>query len=327
MKFSDLKNRAKYNLDVSPEKDQYNQSISKIYKRKSTLLRSFQLAMDSADGTEVFTVDGIPELEWTCAVSNLKDNWNQDKKMFCISNMSNVDVGSIVNWERTKSQWLITLQDYNIADYFKGEIWKINQIIKWKDDTGKLNEAKVYAQGPVESKAKYDDTRSVSIVGKPNDTVEITMSAKDYNEGLKKFNRILIKDKAWKIQVIDDISNDKIIRISLIEDYIDDKDDLPNMIPSNDLDNSFSEELNNEYILGPTDISILDDTIDVKLMTDGNEITKYIGTFKLTTKNHSVESKTGHFTELTLVENEKVLVEYIVGEDKIEWKNRVKGLL
>lgn len=327
MKFSDLKNKSKKQLQTYPSKETYNHQISKIYKRKNTLLRSFQLAMDSADGTEIFTVDGIPDIKWTCAVSNLKDNWNQDKKMLCIDNLSNVDVGSIVRWERTKSEWLITLQDYNIEDYFKCEIWKINQYIKWKDETGKINLAKVYAQGPVESRAKYDDTRSVSIVGKPNDTVEITMSAKDYNNGIKKFNRLLIKNKAWKIQVIDDISSDNIVRLSMVEDYINDNDDLPSLIPYNDLEHLFSEEQNNLYILGPSTINVLDDILEFDLMSDGNKITKYNGIFILTTKNHKIESKIGKFYNLELIENEKITVVYKDKEQEIKWENRVRGLI
>lgn len=325
MKFEDLKNKADKNLQTTPINNFYNTSIAKMYKRKPTLLRSFQQAMDSADGTEIFTFD---YQQWTCAVSNLKDNWNQDKKMIAIDNNSGVKVGSIISWDRTNTKWIITLQDYNIEDYFRGEIWKINHTINWFDELGKKHSADVSIQGPVETKAKYDDTRSISLIGRPNDTLELVMSGDDFKD-LHRFDRIIVGDRAWRIQVIDDISNDDIVRMSLIEDYVNNEDNIQSQTPKPDSNTKIAWDDTERYCLvGPKDITTLDSEIEIRV-SGGTLIPYYEQKFMLYINDKKIkEQDGGYFKDLELKENDKIKITYFYDNWLyIEWKNRVGGLL
>lgn len=323
MNFKQLKNKAENRLNTQPIENKT--IIPHTIHRKHTILRSFQQAMDSADGTEILqTKDGK---EWICSVTNMKDDWNTDRKIVCIDNRSCVDVGDILHWEATNTDWLITLQDLTITDYFKGEFWKINYTIKWVDTKGKLREAKVNIKGPAETRTKYDDTRSITLVGKDNDTTEIMISEKDYVD-LGRFDRVLIKDRAWRIAVVDDISNRNIVRLNLIEDYTSDiRDDLPNAIPYNNRMETPSKDDKKYYLLGPTDLTALDDEIIIKLMHNGDEVFSEKGEFTLYIDEEEIDSNTtGKFINLSFKEKQKIKIIYKNNDLHIEWNNRVKGL-
>lgn len=208
--------------------------------------KSFQQALDSAEGTELFTVWEKGDTDvWKVILKNQKDNWQQDIKYINALNGVGFEVGNTITWQRLGIRWLITWQDYNINEFFRGEIQKAEHMVRWKNEHGQIQQQWAAVQGPIETRAKYEQTRGNTIVGRQNDTVEIWMgsnSPKDVND-LTRYDKINIKGRCWRIQVIDDISNPNILRFSCVEDFNNPvTDDMVALIPNGKIDFAPNEE-------------------------------------------------------------------------------------
>lgn len=214
-------------------RDRMNQEM-----KMNTMEKSFMQALESAHGTEIFSVweEGDDE-QWKVIVRNLKDNWQQDTKYINAPKGVGFEVGNTITWTRLQSRWLVVWQDYNKADFFRGEIQKATHMLKWKNKAGQVQEKWAVVQGPVETKAKYEQTRGESIVGRQNDTLEIWLGRlknTDLND-LRRFQKIRVGNRVWRIHVVDDISNDKILRLSCIEDFVNPSADDPVLLLPNGL--------------------------------------------------------------------------------------------
>lgn len=329
MNINKILEKAKKDYDDKPKKFFVNSYNEIVYKKlqRSTLQKSFLQAMDSAEGTEI--IKDMNGEKWVCAINNLKDSWDKDIKRICIDLKSNTKVGSLVYWEAIKFYWLIIFQDYNIHDYFKGEMIKCNYTVKWRDNQGKLQESLCSIQGPAETRAKYDDTRSASIVGRGNDTLTLYMPSEKAKD-LYRFDRILVKNRAWRINVIDDISNDGIIRMSLVEDFTNKElDDFEGLVAYNFRVTDVGESKNNYYLVGPSTLTPLDTEIKVTVNSDTNpdiEFNKY--NFVLYINNQEIATNnTGVFNNLTLKKKDKIKVIVNIEGIELEYNIKVGGLL
>lgn len=213
----------------------------------NALDKSFQQALDTAEGTEVFTVweKGDKE-QWKVILRNMKDNWQTDSKYISAPLGQGFQVGNTLTWVRTGIRWLVVWQDLNINEFFRGEIQRANHVIRWKNKNGVIQQQWAAVQGPVETRAKYEQTRGNVITGRQNDTVEIWMGAnegKQIVESLERFDRIRISNRTWLIQVRDDISNPEILRFTCVEDFNNDAtDDMIELIPGGKIDFAPNEE-------------------------------------------------------------------------------------
>lgn len=202
--------------------------------------KSFKQALDTAEGTELFTVweKGDKEV-WKVILKNQKDNWQQDIKYINALNDIGFEVGNTITWQRLGIRWLIVWQDYNINEFFRGEIQKAEYMVRWKNKHGQIQQQWAAIQGPIETRAKYEQTRGNTIIGRQNDTIEIWMGAnqpKDITD-LTRYDKINIKGRCWRIQVIDDISNPNILRLSCVEDFNNPvTDDMVALIPNGQID-------------------------------------------------------------------------------------------
>ena len=206
----------------------------------NTLGASFIQALNTAEGTELFSVweNGDKDL-YKVILKNIKDDWDKDVKSINAIKGVGFEVGNTVTWQSVGVRWLITSQDYGINEFFKGEIRKATHLLRWKDSNGFIQEQWAAVQGPVETRAKYEQTRGNAMVERRNDTTEIWIGAnnKEAIKSFKKFSRVMINGSAWEVQVRDDISSENIYRMSLIEDYTNlEVDDLINAIPAGLID-------------------------------------------------------------------------------------------
>lgn len=210
--------------------------------KTNILSRSFERALDSAEGAEVFTVWENGDTEpWKVILRNMKDSWQQDNKYINAPLGKGFEVGNTITWTRTGIRWVIVWQDLNIDDYFRGEIQRANHVIRWKNKNGIIQQQWAAIQGPVETRAKYEQTRGNVITGRQNDTVEIWMGMNDPKkpniEELNRFDRIKISNRVWRIQVRDDISNPDVLRFTCVEDFENDvADDMLELIPGGKID-------------------------------------------------------------------------------------------
>jgi len=147
-------------------------------------------------------------------------------------NTSPISVGKTIDWIRTGFKYLVTDRDLSVRGYFSGKIKKANYLIKWMDDNGNIYQQWACLEGPSEETAGFRNN-SVSI-DEGGNKVTMYLGKSDATQFLKRYNRLIIKDsdelntanqkkvlvKAWRIDVIDDISNKYIIKLNLTENYI-----------------------------------------------------------------------------------------------------------
>lgn len=200
----------------------------------STGLESFKSALDSADDVEIFTVWERGDVEENrCIVKNLKDSWQQDTKYISGMLDKGFKTGNTITWKRLGIRWLLVWQDFNYKDYYRGEMYRANHLVRWIDDTGRVCEQWASVRGPVETKAKYDNVSGNYMGGRQNDTLDLWIG--NNNEKIKdlyRYELIKIGNRTWRIQVIDDISNPDVLRMSLIENFNNvDTDDVILGIP------------------------------------------------------------------------------------------------
>ena len=67
-----------------------------------------------------------------------KVNPNYDEKTISISYDSGFGLGTIFEWENTKTKWIIYLQDLTELSYFHGDVRRCNYQISWKDENGEI---------------------------------------------------------------------------------------------------------------------------------------------------------------------------------------------
>ena len=196
---------------------------------------SFEHALDSAEGAEIFTVweKGDSE-ESRVIVRNLKDNWQQDTKYLNAPNNKGFITGNTITWKRLGMRWLIVWQDFNYEGYFRGEMFRASHLLSWRDNNGVIQRQWASIRGPVETKAKYDNVAGEYMGGRQNDTLDVWIGANDKEAAiaLSRFDKIKVGTRTWRIVVRDDISNPNILRFSCIENFNNDyTDDIINAIP------------------------------------------------------------------------------------------------
>lgn len=196
---------------------------------------SFEHALDSAEGAEIFTVweEGDTE-ESRVIVRNLKDNWQQDTKYLNAPNNKGFITGNTITWKRLGMRWLIVWQDFNYEGYFRGEMFRASHLLSWRDNNGVIQRQWASIRGPVETKAKYDNVAGEYMGGRQNDTLDVWIGANDKEAAiaLSRFDKIKVGTRTWRIVVRDDISNPNILRFSCIENFNNDyTDDVINAIP------------------------------------------------------------------------------------------------
>ena len=67
-----------------------------------------------------------------------KVNPNYDEKTISISYDSGFGLGTIFEWENTKTKLIIYLQDLTELSYFHGDVRRCNYQISWKDENGEI---------------------------------------------------------------------------------------------------------------------------------------------------------------------------------------------
>lgn len=220
--------------------------------------KSFFEALDTAEGAEIFTVweKGDTD-EWKVILKNLKDNWRQDHKFINAPLGAGFEVGNTVTWSRISERWLIVWQDFSFSSYFRGEMQRATHRIRWKNKHGQIVEQWAVVQGPIETQAKYEQTRGNVVTGRQNDTLEVLMGANEGKEirDLLRYNRIKVGTRTWRINVVDDISEVNILRFSCKEDFNNEAiDDIVELIPGGKEDFSENEVSPSELgvrIVGP----------------------------------------------------------------------------
>ena len=159
-----------------------------------------------------------------------------DEKILSVGFEHGFECGDVFEWERTKSYWLIYMQNLDETAYFKGNIRRCSYYIDWIDNNGDKCSTFVAVRGPVET--RIDDIQKHNIaINQPNYSLDILMPKNE--ETMQRFQRystFYLRDNyepdskiCWRVEATDSISIPGILEIRAVEYYADkDKDDIEN---------------------------------------------------------------------------------------------------
>lgn len=140
--------------------------------------------------------------------------------------------GTIFEWVRTGTKWLIYLQDLTELAYFKGDIRKCSYQIKWNNAEDK--ECITYAAiiGPNEKKIETTKSNDISL-DSPNHSLTMMLPATaEVLSYFKRYSKFYIQPLkkgdspvCWRVEATDTISMPGILEITAYEYYINEQKD------------------------------------------------------------------------------------------------------
>lgn len=181
-------------------------------------VKTFKRALNSSYNAE--TVYNQNNSDFLALISGTNSQKLQDneRKIFSTLLDNECAVGDIVFWERDNSRWMITEQTTTEKAVFQGFINKVNHQLEWKDlNTGTIYKQWVVAETSAE-KTIEDGVKNSITYDLFSDSLFIMMPKKTKGvELLKRYDEIIIGDKKWIIEVVDNISNTNILKLYVKE--------------------------------------------------------------------------------------------------------------
>lgn len=162
-----------------------------------------------------------------------KNKPDYDDKIISIGFESGFIPGTVFEWERTETKWLIYLQDLTELAYFKGDIRKCSYEITWEDpDTEQLHITYAAVRGPVETKINFIQKNGIS-VDIPNHSLNIMLpKTEDTVQYFKRYSKFYLRELldtdsmiCWRVEAFDSISTPGILEITAVEYYANEFED------------------------------------------------------------------------------------------------------
>lgn len=200
------------------KEDSFIMAINKAYNRE-------EISPVPPDGGEL---DDSELTRYLCLL-------NQGEKGLILSapNELNLEVGKYFKWFRTNKIYLITNQYLTEKSYFKADVKECNFLLKWEDDRDNLYEFYAVVSGPPETRFKSEQ-ESDFYMDRANDSIDVWLPQCAETAHLKRYSRIIIKDRAWTINIKDDITTSAIVKLNCVENYINKDKDTEDVVNGKD---------------------------------------------------------------------------------------------
>lgn len=144
---------------------------------------------------------------------------NYDTKRISVPFDSGVKVGNILHWQNTNSYWIIFLQDKDELSYFRGQCRRCDYVVQWVDKNRILHKAPVSVIGPTNPQLGQMNIANSQIDIPTGNIALLTQDNPIYREYFTRYQKILLKGKTYKIEMIDNISMPGVIQINASEYY------------------------------------------------------------------------------------------------------------
>lgn len=198
---------------------------------------SFESALSNSPNSEEITILEEPNtpVKFAIITENGEVDWNMNDKNIALSFSDYVKVGNTVSWTRTGDKYLIMAQNDTQKAYFSGIMRYASFLIKWSDGTNTYQQW-VVVDGPGKAGGGFDLKSNIdALVDDGQHEIQVYVSRTSGSEKIKRYDRIYVNDKAWRIVAINDMEDDNFIKLFLKENYIDpERDDVENGIASNE---------------------------------------------------------------------------------------------
>lgn len=189
-------------------------------------LKSMLAALRDSYQAEWITLNEYDEekkARWRCLINPDKLKEDYDQKEISIQFESNLKEGDVFLWDRTKTHWIVYLQEYNEEAYFRANIRRCDYQIDIGD-----NKYWVYMRGPMETTIQWRSKHNLNI-NELNYTAVMYITKNE--ETLSFFDRFKIikwDGHNWIVNAVDRYSQKGIIEVVLNEHFDNEMED--NMI-------------------------------------------------------------------------------------------------
>ena len=180
-----------------------------IVKDKYT---SFKDALRISYQAEFITFE---DKQFRCLINPDKLKEDYDQKMISIDFDAGMRNGSTFYWDRTKSHWLVYLQDYSEEAYFRASIRRCDYQIE-------VNEHPywIYLRGPVETAIIWRQKHQIEFNDLNYSILFYIEKNEETEEFFKRFQIIKFDGHKWRVAAVDRYSQDGIIEVYM-EEYFD----------------------------------------------------------------------------------------------------------
>jgi len=167
--------------------------------------------------------------DYLAIIQNATTTWMGSEHTIALdTDTISATVGTTIDWLRTGYKYLIMFKDYDTKGYFSGNIERANYLMKWTDEKGNVYKQWAVIQGPKQVDTAFEKgSGSDIIMDKGDNQFQMYLGKTEASAFLRRYNRIILKDpaiyhtRAWIIDVVDDVTNKNLVKISLSEHYID----------------------------------------------------------------------------------------------------------
>jgi len=301
-------------------------------------IKTFKRALNSSYNAE--TVYDKNNTDFLALISGTNSQKLQDneRKIFSTLMDNACAVGDIIFWERDNSRWMITEQATTEKAIFQGFINKVNHQLEWKDlDTGITYKQWIVAETSSERTIEEGVKQSITY-DLFSDSLYIMMPKKTKGiELLKRYDEIIIGNKKWVIEVVDNISNTNLLKLFVKETALNRDLDTDTLVNGNvDINFTFASalddiqeiEVGKSIILNPVlfkndEIHDLNYLIKVSNCTNTNGTISFnsIGTAVVTVTYSSINKSYKYI--LNVVESSSVVISntFILGSSSLKTLN------
>ena len=180
----------------------------------------------SYQGAEVVKIDAQDRKPVRALINPNKLKQDYDDKIVSIGYEYNFEPGTIFEWSRTNTFWLVYLQDLTELAYFRGNIRKCSHQIAWEKD-GEIHTTYVAIRGPIETKINFIQKHGIS-VDSPNLSLSLLMPKNEYVlEYFKRYSKFYLQgdNTCWRVEALDWISTPGILEVEAVEYYSNEYED------------------------------------------------------------------------------------------------------
>lgn len=189
-------------------------------------LRSLKAALKDSYQGEWITLN---KKIYRCLINQQKLTEDYDQKTISIEFESGIKEGDTFYWNRTKTHWLVFLQQLTEEAYFRAQIRKCD----YKIDIGE-NEYWVYIRGPVETETVWRQKHNINFNDLNYSLVMYVTKNDETKEFFSRHKKVKFDGHNWKVAATDKYSSQGLIQVYLDEDFDNSMEDemiVPEIIP------------------------------------------------------------------------------------------------
>ena len=198
------------------------------------MAQAFETALSASPNSEEVKVveDPTQAIKLALITENGEVSWNKDDKNIALSLSNAPQIGQTIDWIRTGEKYLIMAQNYTQKAYFSGMMRSCTWLLKWRYN-GIIYSQWVVIDGPGENGNGYRKFDG-KMIDPGQDSIQLYLGKLPGTEYLSRYDRIILNNRPWKIFVLGNMENTKILKLALQEDQLDSAvDDTTNQITDN----------------------------------------------------------------------------------------------